>query len=686
MRPGILTSLTTLAIVCGVALTAGCSPASDPAPESSLAARPSLLLITLDTTRADSLGYEGASVSTPNLDTLAASGDRFSNAYTTAPTTLPSHASILTGLYPYEHFIHENSRPLSGDIPLVQERLRELGYDTAAFISGFPLSREFGLARGFDRYDDQLDDDGVERSAANTTRSVARFLDQRARPGTTSRPLFLWVHYYDPHDPYEPPPPYDQQYDDPYLGEIAALDEQLGILLAAWRAVSTGPETIIVVGDHGEGRGDWGETLHGNLLSQGVMRVPLILSRPENAEDEQEVIDEPVSVRRVFDALLASAEGAPPEQALLEPDGKPVLAEAMKPYLQYGWQPQVMAVSDTIKVVRAGDLEVFDLSTDPLEQYDLAPSTTISNDLRQALRSYPIPDPSAARSDLRDQSRDRLASLGYVTWDGVARSRPDAPRPRDMAPLFADLDRGSGLFVAGRYREAIQTFERVAARDPGNLMVALRLATANSLIGDSSSADRWFERALDIDSSSIDVKHYRGLHLMRIGNEAAARPLLEEVLEANPGRAGALRQLARAHANAGRIEEATDLLQRLDGTGASGANDLTLLADLFMATGRTDEAIATFERAEGLAGDQFARLLELGVLYLADNRFEDARDALDRIGPDHPQLPMVAFKRAQVSCLLGELDRRERVQAAIAIANDVTRPLIARERLFEGLR
>ena len=664
----------------------GCGPTTDTTPPA--ASRPWLLLVTLDTTRADSLGYEGAPVATPNLDALAASSVRFANARTTAPTTLPSHTSMLSGLYPYEHGIHENSRPVAEATPLVQDRLRTLGYETAAFISGFPLSREFGLARGFDHYDDDLGADGVERSARETTASASRFLERRAASAARD-PLFLWVHYYDPHEPYEPPPPYDREYADHYLGEIAALDEQVGLLLGSWRAATSTPadpvpQSILVVGDHGEGRGDWGEALHGNLLSRGVMRVPLMVS---GTQLQPGVIDEPVSVRRVFDVLLATAEsGQPQTQELLEPDSRPVLAEAMKPYLQYGWQPQVMAVKGDLKVVRSGGLEVYDLSADPEERNDLAATIQVDNELRQALRSYPIPDPSAARDELTDESRSRLATLGYVTWEGAASARPNAPRPRDMASLFADLDRGSGLFVAGRYQEAIRTLTQVAERDPDNLMVTLRLASASSLVGDSIAAERWFERARTIAPTSVDVDHYQALHLIRVGRPSEAVPLLEAVLERDPRRPEALRQLARARAEDGRLPEAADLLQRLDGAGSAQSTDLVFLADLLMAMGRTDEAISAFERAERDLAERFDRLLELGVLYLASGRLDEARDVLDRITPDHPNRAMVAFKRAQVSSLLGETDRRERVREAIALADETTRPLIARERLFEGLR
>jgi arylsulfatase A-like enzyme len=205
------------AILLVAACTRDASPSSGR--HAGLARQPSILLVTLDTTRADAIGPGSTGVDTPAFSALAARGRRFTQAYATVPETLPSHTSMMTGLYPAGHGVHENGRRLSDQTPLLAERLHGAGYHTAAFVSTFTLARRFGLARGFDVYDDELAG-AVERSSAGTTAAALTLLDRRA--GT---PLFLWVHYNDPHAPYEPPEPYRSRYAGrPYLGEVAAMD------------------------------------------------------------------------------------------------------------------------------------------------------------------------------------------------------------------------------------------------------------------------------------------------------------------------------------------------------------------------------------------------------------------------------------------------------------------------------
>ena len=232
--------------------------------------------MTLDTTRADAIGPEAKGVETPAFNALAARGRRFRQAYATVPETLPSHASMLTGLYPAGHGIHENARYLSETHTVLAERLRQTGYGTAACVSSFILARRFGLARGFEAYDDELSPRSVERSAAETTARALAQLAEKPRP-----PLFMWVHYFDPHAPYTPPEPFRSRYaKTPYLGEVAAMDQQLGRLVQAFEELVPGPIAIVVAGDHGEGLGDHGESQHGNLLYQSTMRVPLLLVGP----------------------------------------------------------------------------------------------------------------------------------------------------------------------------------------------------------------------------------------------------------------------------------------------------------------------------------------------------------------------------------------------------------------------
>ncbi len=670
-------------IAAGIIL-AGCSP--DPPKPAVPAAkpRPSILLVTLDTTRADRLGFESGEPTTPNLDALAGRGLLFSQAYSTVPTTLPAHASMMTGLYPSEHGIHENARVLDPGQPLLAANLRELGYATAAFVSGFPLAGRFGLARGFDHYDDDFGP-AAERRAEETSDRALAYLE-RAQGYVPQRPLFLWVHYFDPHEPYNPPEPFRSRYPaDPYLGEIAYMDREIGRLLDAFTR-RPGGHKIVVAGDHGEGLGDHGEALHGNLLYQGVMRVPLIVA---GTAIQAAVRTDPVSIRRISGTVRSWAGdwpvGEAQPQSLLSAAAETVLGEAMKPHLQYGWRPQVMAVRDRLKVIRSGEIEVYNLETDPAEARDLAGEVEIDPELRGALREYPLPapDPSDGDDALNQEDRERLASLGYVDGQGRAPVREDAPSPRDMSHLFADLDLGSGLFVRRQYSEAISVFDRVLKQDPHNFMVCLRLAVAHSVTGRSVRALELFDQARRIDPASVDLRHYLAMHHLRAGNHDDAAALFESVLADMPGRLPALDGLARTREQQGRVDDAIELLERAVGAGGTSADILARLGDLRMATGDTSGATLAFEQARD-AGNEL-RFLELGVLYLADRRFDEARECLDRVGPDHPGYPMALFKRAQVSVLLGEADREDRIRLAYREADATTRRLIENEALFRDV-
>ena len=662
-----------------LAIASGCArPAERVAPPPE---RPSLLLVTLDTTRADALAPEADAATTPAFAALAARSVRFTQAYATAPTTLPSHASMLSGLYPAGHGVHENGRHLSERVPLVAERLRELGYATAAFVSGFPLKSPFGLARGFDLYDDEVDAGKTERSSRETTDRALAWL-AKADP----RPRFLWVHYYDPHEPYEPPEPFRSRFpDDPYQGEVAAMDHDLGRLLAAFEASRGGRGTsLLVAADHGESRGEHGEMLHGNLLYQGVMRVPLVVAGDGLAPGTR---SDPVSLRQVRATLLGLA-GDAADGSLLSPGTGPVLGEAMQPYLNYRWQPQVMGVAGRRKLIRSGRLELYDVVDDPGETRDLAGTVTPDRTLARAVAEYPLPGAAAApaASPSGEEERRRLASLGYLVSGGSPGEIPEgAPRAADMTPLFADLDAAALAFGGGRWALAAERFERVLSRDGGNLMAAVQLAACRSLLGQEKAALAGFERARRIDPRSVEVRHYLGLHHLTFGKHELAAPLLESVLESQPDRLAAIEGLAQVRVRQGRTAEAAALLERAVPLSRNAGARLVEVGLLRMQLGETGPALAALERARELQGEAFQRHLELGVLYLAARRLDDARTALDRVPPGHPEAAMALFKRAQVSVLLGEPDRQERIRAARAGANATTRRLIAGERLFQGL-
>jgi len=664
-----------------LALTVGCARKTEQVVAPSARPAPALLLVTLDTTRADALAPEADAAVTPSFAALAARGLRFSQAYATAPTTLPSHASMLTGLYPSGHGLHENGRRLADGVPVVAERLRQLGYATAAFVSGYPLERQFGLARGFERYDDEFGRGKVERSSRETTDRALAWLS-----AADSKPRFLWVHYYDPHEPYAPPEPFRSRFPaDPYQGEIAAMDHDLGRLLAAFETSPGGREArIIVAADHGEGRGEHGEMLHGNLLYQGVMRVPLVIAGGGVGPGTR---SDPVSLRQIRATLLGWA-GEKTEGGLLAPAGGPVLGEAMQPFLNYRWQPQVMAVAGRQKLILSGRLELYDVVDDRGEERDLAKVVAPPRELLRAVAGYPLPGQGEAKTTtppLAEEERRRLASLGYLVSQETPKTVPkDAPRAADMTPLFADLDASSLAFAEERYAAAAQAFERILARDPGNLMTAVRLAVCRSLLGMERAALDTFDLAARIDPRSIEVRHYLGMHHLKNGQDELAAPLFEFVLNAQPDRLAAIEGLAKIRARQGRLPEAAALLERSAPLARDPATRLVEVGLLRMELGETGPAITALEKARDSQGPAFLRNLELGVLYLSARRLEDARAALDRVPPDHPAAAMALFKRAQVSVLLGEADSRERIRAAWERADPATRRLIADERLFAG--
>lgn len=650
--------------------------------------RPPILLVTLDTTRADALTPEVA----PNFTKLVKRGIYFEQAYSTAPSTLTAHASMMTGLYPAGHGIHENGRFLESGVPLLAEELKAEGYTTLAFVSGYPLDGHFGLNRGFGLYDDDfgVDTKGaarLERPAASTIEQVVPYIGTAARLDMPA--YFVWVHFYDPHEPYAPPEPFRSKWaGDPYLGEIAAMDDALGKLVGYFeRATFPKDRKIMVLADHGEGRGEHGEMLHGNLLYQGVMQVPLVIAG--DGIDEARRAD-PVSTRQVRATVLSWARGKAEDGSLLEPSTAPVLGEAMQPFLNFRWQPQVMAVGGKLKLIRSGRFEMYDVFADPAEKNDLMKAGgEPERALAKAIADYPLPaaKPGADVATLGIEERRKLASLGYIASESTPTRVPEnAPRAVDMTPLFAELDAASHDFVGGDYQQAAARFEKILAADPGNLMAAVRLAVSLSLLGRDQQAMAAFARAKKIDPESLEVSHYLAMHHMKNKRPDAAAPLFEKVVAAQPNRHAALAGLAEIALGKGQLERAAELFQRSLPSAPEPGPVRIELARLHMELGQTDAAIEAFEAARNDFGkERFRHDLELGVLYLAQRDFEDARDALDRVPPDHPAYPLALFKRAQVSVLLGEPDRADRVKQAFEKADPETRRLILGEKLFAGL-
>jgi tetratricopeptide (TPR) repeat protein len=345
-------------------------------------------------------------------------------------------------------------------------------------------------------------------------------------------------------------------------------------------------------------------------------------------------------------------------------------------------------VRGAIKVILSDAIEVYDVRTDPAESVDLAGSLDVDQEILDAVTSYAVV-PSAGgggpAAGLDRESREQLAVLGYVGWDSPAPLRENAPAARNMTHLFDDLDRGSALFAHEKYEASIRVFEGVLEEDPMNLMVTVRLAVAHSVLGEEQRAERLFDRAQAIDAGNVDLQHYLAMHRFRFGRWDDAAPLFEAVLRAMPQKLPALEALARIREREGRFDEAARLIERVVVLKESPAADWVRLGELEMAMTDTPGAIRAFEEARRLQGEAFAHDLELGVCYVAARRPAEAAEALDRVTPEHPGYAMALFKRAQVSVLLGEPDRQQKVQLAYRMADPEIRRMIDNEPLFQEM-
>jgi arylsulfatase A-like enzyme len=398
-----------------------------------------LVIITLDTTRADHLSVYGyMDVSLPHLERLAANGVVFDQAVSVGALTLPAHTSLFTGLLPPAHGVRDNSDPGLGDSYVtLAEALRARGFSTAAFVGSVVLDADRGLAQGFDRYDGVRPDGDASQRRGNEV--VDDAMDWLA--GVGSAPFFLWAHLYDPHRPYDPPPPFDAMHD-PYVGEIAFVDQQIGRLLAALDAHGlTGRTIVVVAGDHGEARGDHGERDHGVFLYQGVLRVPLIMHAPgiraRRVADVVRLTDIMPTVLDLLRVPVPSSDGATLAGVLhghLFPVEREAYAESLYPR-HLGWSPLFALRNGRYKLVDAPRPELYDLESDPFEERNIyqqrrglaaAMMDRVARIRAAAEATYP-----ARELELPPELHDRLAALGYVSGTpGLSASRsgqlPDA--------------------------------------------------------------------------------------------------------------------------------------------------------------------------------------------------------------------------------------------------------------------
>ncbi|HEX9942735.1 MAG TPA: sulfatase-like hydrolase/transferase [Thermoanaerobaculia bacterium] len=682
-------SLAAVAALAGLLLVAAAPPAKAPARPAS---RGDVVLITIDTLRADAPGFAGGKrVQTPVLDRLASQGRVFTNAHAHNVVTLPSHANILTGLYPFQHGIRDNSGfRLSPAIPTLATVLHGAGYATGAFVGAFPLDSQFGLDHGFDMYDDRYpkgtDEDKfvfAERRGDEVVRLALAWWRQQK-----GKPRFLWVHLYDPHAAYDPPEPFAAKYkDNPYLGEVAATDSFLGPLIGPFLDGKEKPALVVVTSDHGEGLGDHGEQTHGLFAYEATLKVPLVLwgrgvAPGRDARSARHVdvfptvlqaagVQAPAGPRRPGRSLLAPA----------VPDAGDSYFEALSAALNRGWAPLRGLLRGGRKFIALPLPEVYDLPRDPREASNLIDRE------RAAARGVfaALPKESAwppRREDLKPEDEARLRSLGYLTGSaGVKESYGPDDDPKRLIGLDNKVHQAIDFYMRGRLDDSIRlTRELVAARPSMSLGHSL-LAQALLQAGRAQEALDVMLKARSLGAVSDSLLRQLGLTLAEAGRAGEAveilRPLaatgdpqslnayglalseagrqkeafevLQRALKADPDNPKAYEQLGLVELRLGHWAQARDRSRqalRLNPRLARAWNDLGVA---LYQLGQKDEALDAWQKAVDLQPDLWDALWNLGTKAAERGRVEQARKALERFAAGAPPArygPDIAKARA----------------------------------------
>jgi arylsulfatase A-like enzyme/Tfp pilus assembly protein PilF len=653
-----------------------------------------LLLVTVDTLRADRVGaFGGDRGLTPRIDALAARGLRFTTAYTPAPLTLPAHTSLLTATSPPVHGVRNNSLFRLGDtLPTLATVLKSAGYRTGAFVGAFVLDARFGLARGFDLYDDRYGEASAageepERRAEEVVAPAIAWMLEPSPPPPASRPWFAWLHFYDPHAPYRAPEPYASRYQ-PYDAEVAYTDAALGRLIDALSAAGALERTVIVfTADHGESLGEHGEATHGVFVYESTVRVPMFLWAAARLEARAyagvtRLIDlAPTAMELLGVKAPSSFEG----RSMLAAAGErrdqqapPAYLEAMDANLTRNWAPLTGLVSWPFKLIDLPVAELYDLARDPGETTNLFAregerARTLTALLRQRAGELASRAAPASPSALDSEARQRLQALGYVASSAPtgARVHTEADDPKAMMPAAADLDRALASFRQRPSPEAMAAARAVAQAHPGFTSAHGVLASMQRDTGDLAGAIATLEDvvrrgigdqsvmvvlasylqesgALDKSAALLEAviaahpdyaDAYNGLGVVRSRQRrhAEARAAFRRVLALDPSSAKAYENLAVDELAAGDLDGASADLQRaltLDPRLASAHN---ALAAVYMRQARTTDAIAEWQAALRANPRLYDALYNLGTVLFDAGRRDQARPYLERFVREAPR-------------------------------------------------
>ena len=639
--------------------------------------RPNVILITIDTVRADHLGCYGAKdIQTPTLDGLARDGTVFERAISQVPLTWPSHAVILTGLYPFQNGVQDfTGQPLEPRFRSVAQSFKQQGYATGAVVSAFVLDRSWGLARGFDFYDDAFAPEAfvnrdlglVDRRAGESVTRALAWLKKNQR-----RPFFFWLHLYDPHSPYDPPDPYRTHYRGHlYDGEIAYADHELGRLINWLKLNKLYDSSLIAfLSDHGESLGEHGEHEHGFFVYNATVRVPLIVKPPAGSGIRPGRNSRPVETVAVAPTLVGVARIQDPIEKQFQSHGlfgagaqaeDESYSETFYPFSSFGWSPLHALETSRYHYIDAPDPELYDLTADPGEHNNLAAQQTatvavLKEKLQTRLHNHPFapaeiggPDSS---SKLSPDALEKLRALGYVAYrspvsaEALASGLPD---PKSKLWEFNAILEAGDAFQAGNFSSGEQLLHKVRETDPQvhavpymlgeaalrqqnwdeaatELRKALQLdpnfdqamtALARALHekGDDAGARQWLDTAIRQNGQNFRAWYELGWLETKAGNPENARTAYEKVLSIQPSFAPAQRDLGLWYFERKDYTQAAPHLLEATRRGLKDAKVFNFLGICYDRTGHLRQAIASYRGALQLNGDLAEAHLNLGFAY-----------------------------------------------------------------------
>jgi arylsulfatase A-like enzyme/Flp pilus assembly protein TadD len=646
-----------------------------------------ILLITLDTTRADRLGAYGyASAETPRLDRLAQEGVLFESAITPTAFTLPSHSSIMTGLYPPFHGVRLNGGVALADVHVtLAERLAASGYRCGAVVGAFVLDQRWGLDQGFESFDDEIDRAhdqpldlaGVQRPADQVVDAALDWLDA----DDSERPFFAWLHFYDPHEPYEPPEPFASRLagrgdSGLYDGEIAFTDSQVGRVFDWLEEQGIADNTVVVVvGDHGESLGEHGEREHGYYVYDATVKVPLIVKVPGAG---LEAVRVPAQVRTIDVAptILDLVDLAPPDPIygeslvplMLRPEregARYAYSESMAVHLLYGWSALYSVRTSTHKFIDAPRAELYELTQDTSESKNLLNNLPkLAEELRVALtelrEKIEAGAPAVQEADLDEETRDMLAALGYV---GGATAAPDGENladPKDKLHLFESIGYASSLMLGEDFDEAIGVLEFVLGDDPEIPQAKLMLAAAYKETDRTEEAKVLLDAYLREHPDSTRALILMASILSQEGKDEEVLALARRVLAEDDRSTEAYALMAGIYMKANDHQGALPLLETAVEIQPKLTRNRLNLAGAHIGVGRLAEAETILSAILAKYPDGPRVHYHLGLLYEGQGRLAEARAAYARELENYPKSVVSRFNLGDLLLRLGELEAAER--------------------------